>query len=614
MKHRTWRTLPSAAGLIAVMALSGCAANDYTHLQSSMLDSRQERSDDGQAGVTPPNPIAEREAPVELSPDLPPGAELTISRDGALLTALMNNQGLEVEQFGPRIAGAIIPEERAAFDPTLMAMASYGKSRSRLAGAEEFTFGEGPGGGNGRFLPQIIGPGPLGTASNVLALASEQLAQPPLWERGLPSQRDIAAEAAGFLSERLAPEAPAFLESEERLINATVSTYFPTGTTVFLSGGLDRTETNFVATEYAGDWSVGVNQALLRGRGTDVNLVALRQARNMAARSLYELERYVLGLIEETELAYWDLALAKEVVLIREFAVELAAEQLRLNRDLAEVGEAVQAAVLSAQAEKASRKAEWREAQGELRNATIRLLRLLNAPEDTGWDLVLHPADEAETTNVTVDRQESEQLAMRYRPELRQLELDVKNRNLDAVFARNNLRPELDLFAEYGLTSLGDSLSGGARYLNQTRYYDYTVGLEFSMPLLNRAEKARSRQADLGMSQAQRRLTDESQGVRSEVRQALTDVETRRRQIGASELAVDSREEELRIEQNRYEVGLVTNLDVLQVQRLYIEAQVNAAAARTEYIKALTRLYAREGTLLARRGVQLEDIVDPEDI
>ena len=610
--HWDWRPRSLGPGLILALLASACATggHDGAGLASSELHRSPIAREEGpgesgreETDLAAPAPLREREEPVSFPPDLEPGAEVSVSRDGALLTALLNNRGLEVARLGPRISAALPPQERALFDPAVMATVSHGKRREQLAGAEEFTFGAG-GNGDGGVLPGIIGPNPRATASNLLEIASERIAAGPFEP---PTRRDLAAEATGFLAERLRPGEPDYLDEERSLSEVTVSTYFPTGTTVFLTGGLTREESNFVATEYDGRWTIGVNQALLRGAGTNVNLAALRQARNIVARSEYELEQYLLNLAREVEEAYWDLALAQEVLVIRDFAVELAGEQLRLSEDLLEVGETVQAAVQSARAEKATREAERHEANGELRNAAVRLLRLLGAPGALARTLELLPVDEAEAGAVPAELDESMGLALRYRPELRQLELDLLNRGHDVTVARNQLLPELDLFAEYGLTSLDDSLGGAFRHLNETRYYNYEAGLEFRAPIFNRAERARSRQADLEATQARRRLTDEIEGIESEVHQALNVVESQWRQIAASELAVESREEELRIEQDRHEVGLVTHLDVLQVQRLLIEAQVAAATARVEYIKALTTLYAAEGTLLERRGIRLEN-------
>lgn len=63
--------------------------------------------------------------------------------------------------------------------------------------------------------------------------------------------------------------------------------------------------------------------------------------------------------------------------------------------------------------------------------------------------------------------------------------------------------------------------------------------------------------------------------------------------------------EKLRVERDRYEVGMSRNLDVLQVQRLLIQAEVDAAAARVDLRQSLTELWRAEGTLLERRRVVL---------
>lgn len=601
-------------GFIAAVFLSfacgtGCTTPGNTTVAKPRLNSQPYQAEETAAApeLESPAPLEERAEAPNLDLALEPGAELPVTRDGALLTALLNNHSLEVARFGPRISAYYVPAERAQFDPNLLFTVSHGKQRYQLAGTDEYTFGTDTGPGGFRLFPQVVGPNPRATISNILGIASDQLAQPPLWERTAPSRREMTSRVTGLLSEVLTPDTPTIMDGDDTQGLATLSTLFPTGTTVFLTGGIERSESNFVPTEYEGAWTLGVNQALLRGAGTQVNLAQLRQARNIADRSTHQFNQFLLEFVNTVEQAYWDVALAREVLSIREFSVALAEEQVRLNEDLLAVGAAVKAAVLSAQAEKASREAELHQAQGDLTNRTIRLMRLFNAPEDTGWEVTLTPLDTPETISLPLDREESEHLAMRYRPELPQIELDIENRGLDVVTARNQLLPQVDLYARYGLSSLGGSLGGGTRHLSRSRYYNYTVGLELDMPLGNRAERARHRQAILVETQVERILTDTAQRIRSEVREALTNVRSQWAQIEAAELAERSRVEELRIEQDRYEVGLVTNLDVLQVQRLLIEAQVAAATARAEYIKAITTLYAAEGTLLERRGIRMEN-------
>ncbi len=595
--------------LALALVAAGCAGTGGVPGRASRVPVTRENAAPDTPEIEAATRLETAAEALDLDPALEPGEEIPITRDGAILTALMNNQTLDVVRFGPRLAATGIPEARSRFDPSLMGTVSYGKQRDQLGGVQQFTFGTagipGMGGDVGplELLTQLPGSDPRTAASGVLGFLAQQAGQPP---REVDLERQLTSGALGFLSEQLAPARPDFFETEMTRGNLRMSNYFPTGTAVFLSGGLVRTDSNIIPTEYNGEWSVGLNQALLRGRGTDVNLVGLRQARHETTKSAYELEEFLIEFVSRVEQAYWGLALAQEVLAIREFAVELADEQLERAKDLVEVGRAVEGAVLSARAEKASREAELHRARGDVRNATIGLLRLMNAPEDTGWEWTLKPEDEPEVQRVTIERLESEQLAQQHRPDLQQLMLEAEIRDLDVLAARNGRLPELDLFAEYGLTSLGDDLGGGFRHLGETQYYNYNVGLELNVPLLNRAEKARHRRAELASRQTMRRLLDQGQQARTEVRQAINDAEAEWQSIEASQFALESREEELSIEEDRYEVGLITHLDVLQVQRMLIQAQVSAVTARVNYIQALTDLYAKEGTLLQRRGVQLD--------
>ena len=535
-------------------------------------------NDADETNADPPRPeqALEERAEILTVPGVP-DEPAPLTRDGALLTALSNNRNLEIARFGPRVAAAFESEARAAFDPDLMATLSYGRSRSQLGGAQRFTFGR-AGGGSGQSM-SFEGQEPEEILRQIGGAAIEVLQQP---------QQDD------------------FLETRNSDGEVRVSNYFPTGTTVFLTGGMSRSIGNFTAEEFEGTWTVGVTQALLEGFGPNVNLVNLRQARNRRAQSRLIFREAVLGLTAQVERAYWDLVLARELLTIREFGVELADEQVRRNMDLVEVGLAIESAVLSARAERSTREAELSDARADLEAQTLFLLQLLNPDERETWNIELLPVDPPEVTEIEVDPEESEALAHALRPELEADRLELANRDLDLVSARNSLLPRLDLTARYGRTSLGDSFAGGRRYLDSSRYDNYRVGLEFSMPIVNRAERAQRLRAQYERDSARVAVAERREDLAREVRQAAVEVRNQWFRIQATEDAVAGREEELRVEEDRYSVGRSTNLDVLQVQRLLIEARVDAVQARVNYLKALTDLYAAEGALLARRGISLE--------
>jgi outer membrane protein TolC len=488
---------------------------------------------------------AEEERAV-LPADLPTTVSLT--RDGALVMALARNRSLAVARFGPSIAATGIPEARAAFDPILLATASYGRDSRPVVVVDEL-------------------------------LGTEEL-----------------------------------LASKTRRSDGSVrlSEFFPTGTEVFLSGGVSRSRVDDSIPSYAGSWSAEVNQSLLRGFGTDVNLVSLRQARNSAAASQHELRGFVMDLVRQVEDAYWNLLLAYETLKIREFSLELADEQLQLNEDFIEAGKLARGAQYSAESALAARKADLVDAQAALRSRTVDLIRLLNPEHEVHWQLKLAPIDPAKVERVDLAAPISVRLADLYRPELAQSRLDLANRDLDVIRTRNGLLPRLDAFASYGRISNGNSFSAAKEYLDDDDFDNYNVGLTFDMAPLNRAERARHRRAKFNLEQGEASLANLDQVIETEVRNALIEVQRQWERIPATREELQNRQEELRVEEGRFRVGVSTNIDVLLVQAALIQARLDEVTARVRYIQALTNLYYTEGTLLDRRGVGAQGQREPQ--
>jgi outer membrane protein TolC len=346
----------------------------------------------------------------------------------------------------------------------------------------------------------------------------------------------------------------------------------------------------------------------LRNAGLPVNLVALRQARNKAAQSKFVFQATVLDTVRQTELAYWELVLANEVLKIREFAVKLAEEQLKRNEDLLAVGKAIEGDVMAARAERASRMADLADAQAAIRTQTIGLVRLLNPAAARQWTLTFEPTDPPDAVQTPLDAGASEQLAVQYRPELAQARLDLANSDLDVLKAKNGLLPEVDLVSSYGKTAGSTGASGTTSSgTGGGGSESYQVGIQLQTPLFYRAERARRQRAVLTRDQAERSVANLEQSIGAGVRQAAVEVERQWERTGATEEAMKNRTEQLRVAQGRYEVGKTTNLDLLLVQRDVIQTRVDGVTARAKYIEALTSLYAAEGTLLERRGISLEE-------
>lgn len=540
------------------------------------------------------SPVDATEIPIP-SP-VQPGDVINLSRDGVIVTALANNRSLAVSRFGPQIAASYIPEARSAFDPVLLATVSHGRTTEQLGGISRFTIGQAAGTFGPSLVPElspiqrILAPEPLVTLLDQMETAENTLSA--LLQDG--RRLIYGPQELAFSIENS--------DSELRVTN-----YFPTGTEVFLSGGVSRFSTDFTPSEYTGRLDIGITQSLLRGAGTNVNLVALRQARNIAAQSEHEFRSMLIDTVTVAENAYWGLVLAEELLRIRTFSVELAEEQRERNQNLVDVGRAVRGAVIAADAEVSARQAELVDAKAFLKEQSINLIRVLNPDiSASGWELTFTPQDPPEIDLIHVHPDSSAALSHQFRPELAQARLELANRELEVIRTQNGLLPRLDAFAQYGRTSLVDSAGSFAKHLDSSKYDNYAVGVNFQMPILNRGERARHQRARFEEDRAMAAIYNLEQLIEVDVRSACIEVERQWERHQATRAAVEVRQEELRIEQDRYMVGMSTNLDILQVQRNLIASQVQEVTARIDYIRALTQLYRAEGTLLERRGINMD--------
>ena len=566
------KTYPYRLAAASMFFLSACATQETT-------------SWNAQSVAPPPWPQAETAPAVEPAPPATPDEPEAIKTDtpriawpltlsDAVVIAFENNRTIAVADLDPSITSTTIQEARAEFDPMLSASLRYGQNTNRTtsSGSSASTSG-------GANIDTSDG-------TSVGELLS-------------------AAQTIQAFTNRNT-ETTTTARSNQTSGGAALSQYFATGTSVTASTDYTGASNDPANDLYSGGWSVELRQALLQGRGRDINLITVRQAENDVASSIHGLRQQVISTVRDVELTYWDLALAREVLKINEVAVALADEQMRLNQDLLNAGRAVEADVLSAKAERATRQADLSDAQAQIEDRNLALIRLLNPDQPDLWQLVFEPEPAPEPAPVDADAASSVSLAMNYRPELAQARLGLANAELGTRRARNDLLPRVDLVATVGGGADGDHSSEAWNMFEAGRDESYGIGIEVETALYRRAEKARLLRSELQETQSERQIADTEQAIETAVRQAVVELRRNWDRLGSTREAVAARTSELETAQSRYASGRSTNLDVLLVQRDLISAQIDEVAARVGCAQALTGLYAAEGTLLERRGIVVE--------
>lgn len=413
---------------------------------------------------------------------------------------------------------------------------------------------------------------------------------------------------------------------------------------VLLSGGqaeLNWTNNRLVANpsiaqtlrpQYTTSLGLTLSQPLLRDFGWHYSLLLVEVAQTDADSAYYVYRGRIASLISQVERAYWELVAAIENVRVQADGRGLANELLRQNEGKFNVGALPQTAVLEARAEVARREANLIEAQNRLTIARDNLRVLVNSRDpDVAALINIEPVYRPEIEPYDINLERSLQTGLAQRPELRAAQLSVRSSGLERKIAQNQLLPKLNVIGGVAMNGIGGdnagvtaedpntgepvglinptTLGGYGEALSQLydgRFYQYTVGASFEIPLGNATAKAEYAQANIDFERQRLSLQRLQENVTLEIKTAVNNLDTDLKSIEARRIARELAGENLRNQQARYDVGLATTKDLLDFQNLYTLAQLQEVQAHTQYNADLAELRRVEGTLLEAHNVVVE--------
>ena len=128
-----------------------------------------------------------------------------------------------------------------------------------------------------------------------------------------------------------------------------------------------------------------------------------------------------------------------------------------------EVGTLPETDIAQPLAELERRKGDLYASQEQMRRAELVLkLLILKDSGDPLWNQTLEPVDAPETAVVPVDLADAIRRAESSRPELSEAKTSLAERDVDVDFAKDRLKPQLDLVAGYARRGLAGSLNPNA--------------------------------------------------------------------------------------------------------------------------------------------------------
>lgn len=388
----------------------------------------------------------------------------------------------------------------------------------------------------------------------------------------------------------------------------------------FLNNRLENSVPNQVLKPaYQPHLRFSMTQPLLRDFGRGLTTIFVRIAENHEDISTLGYQVQLARLVQHITQKYWKLVFAQENLKIQKKGMEWAEALLKSAQARVRAGALAPIAVTEALAEKARREEQLIVAENDLDFARTDLRLALNLnPGKTFLPRSIQPNEAPSVEPIPLNRTASIESALTRRPEIISAELTVQNQSLHAHYAENQLLPRVDLQAGAGITGLAGKLKSGAdspfpgNYWNALDrmgsgdFYNYSIGVVVQIPLGNAQAKSKYAQARIEQAQAQARRRDLASQITLEVEKAVGDVEANFKRTQSTRRARELAEENLRGQEKRFAVGLVTQKDVIDFQSKLLEAQGAELCATTDYNNSITSLWLAEGTLLSHYNVKVE--------
>ncbi|MBK6334515.1 MAG: TolC family outer membrane protein [Betaproteobacteria bacterium] len=341
--------------------------------------------------------------------------------------------------------------------------------------------------------------------------------------------------------------------------------------------------------------TISASQPLFRWQ----NKIAYDQAKEVVAQAEYVLGTAQQDLILKVAVAYFDVLLAEFNIELAEAQKAATSEQLALAKRNFEVGVATIIDTNEAQAKFDQIVAAEISARNDYDNKLTALRAIIGRfPKDlkkVGPGLVPKPP-EPNALDYWVDRATSENLNVR----IAQINHDIAA--LEVERAKAGHYPTLDLVGSYG--AQGSSAAVNTSVASDSR--SGLIGLQLAVPIYQGgAIESRVREAVAlkektrqDLESARRAALFNAQNGFSGVNSAVASVRAFEQALVSAQTAYDSNKLGL-------EVGVRTNLDVLNVQQAVYSTRRDVAQAYFNYLTGYLRLKAATGSL---SETDLEDI------
>ena len=312
---------------------------------------------------------------------------------------------------------------------------------------------------------------------------------------------------------------------------------------------------------------------------------------NAAAR--HQLDRTDQEIVFQVVRSYYDVLLTDKELEVAEQSAKTAQSIMERSQARFDSGVAVESDLLTAKVRMAARKQDLIRARNAVEEAQAELKTAMGLPIESALQLAEGLAERALPVPVL---QDVEKQALTNRPDLKRVASEEAAQRQSVSMAKSSFGPRVNGFADWETDNPTFVAGGGGN--------NWLAGIEVQFDIFQggakRAELWRQRALEEKVL-AMRQVAGDA--VRLEVRRAYFETDANRQQIEVGRAAVAQAQENLRINQDRYDSGLTTITDLLGAEDAARRSQTDYWEAIYRFQTSYANLELASGTLNAQSPV-----------
>ena len=345
------------------------------------------------------------------------------------------------------------------------------------------------------------------------------------------------------------------------------------------------------------NWTAGIQLVQNIYMGGKI-IAAIRAADVTKKQALAIYQTAVADALLTVRLAYYDVLLAAQQIVVREASVKLLEQELTDQKHRLDAGTVPKFNVLRAEVAAANERPSLIQARNSYRIAKNNLANLLgyNLPREIWEDIPLNLTDGFDTTTMEVNLPDAIQQALDRRTELVAARKTVELQKLNIVDARSGYQPTVSVFAGYDWFN--------ARFTKPIDLdhdiHGWNAGAQLSWNIFDGAATyGKVTQAKAQHEKSQTELADQSRQIELGVRTTYSDLLQARETLDSQAKVQEQADEALREANVRTAAGTGTQLDVLNAETALTQSRTTQIQAQHDYSAARAKFERATGADLA---------------